>query len=167
MNSPTGGIFSTTLSRVESYTTELRYIIISIFSTHRERKEYYVKALEQEVLRLRECVNEISHENNRITEENIKLKELLRQHDIPFSETENRHRPDDSYHIGQTDGGGGGSNPIINTSITNPHEPMPPHDNMNLNPQGNDNTSSRQGGGTKLDYDQIGIDFVLTYVLLK
>ncbi|KAK3938046.1 AP-1-like transcription factor [Diplogelasinospora grovesii] len=47
--------------------------------THRERKELYIKALEDEVLRLKEIYSTISQDKDRLVEENRQLKALLAQ----------------------------------------------------------------------------------------
>jgi len=52
--------------------------------THRERKEKYVKTLEEEVVRLREAFTVITKEKTHILEENRRLKELLEAHGIPY-----------------------------------------------------------------------------------
>jgi hypothetical protein len=52
--------------------------------THRERKEKYVKTLEEEVVRLREAFTIITKEKTHILEENRRLKELLEAHGIPY-----------------------------------------------------------------------------------
>lgn len=52
--------------------------------THRERKERYVKSLEEEVVRLREAFTVITKEKTQILEENRRLKELLEAHGIPY-----------------------------------------------------------------------------------
>ncbi|KAI9781918.1 MAG: hypothetical protein M1816_002141 [Peltula sp. TS41687] len=130
--------------------------------THRERKEHYVRALEQEVLRLRECVNDVNHEKNIIAEENVELKELLRRHGISFSENIHR-RDDDTYDVGYTDDGRG---PINNTPLNFAAlETTPQNNTVNTSSNGNDkgtSSSNQPGEGAILDYDQIGIDFVLT-----
>lgn len=52
--------------------------------THRERKELYIKALEQEVLRLKETFSNVSRDKDAVAEENRQLKQLLAQHGIPW-----------------------------------------------------------------------------------
>ncbi|KAL2266635.1 hypothetical protein VTJ83DRAFT_5987 [Remersonia thermophila] len=53
--------------------------------THRERKELYIKALEDEVLRLKELFSNICHERERLAEENQQLRTLLAQNGIPVA----------------------------------------------------------------------------------
>ncbi|KAB8292083.1 hypothetical protein EYC80_007828 [Monilinia laxa] len=53
--------------------------------THRERKELYIKALEQEVLRLKENFSCVTQSKQSLAEENRQLKQLLAQHGIQWS----------------------------------------------------------------------------------
>ncbi|KAI9722687.1 MAG: hypothetical protein M1812_001618 [Candelaria pacifica] len=50
--------------------------------THRERKELYIKALEQEVTRLKESSSETTRERDAYKEENRQLREVLRTNNI-------------------------------------------------------------------------------------
>ncbi|KAK4071191.1 uncharacterized protein Triagg1_6222 [Trichoderma aggressivum f. europaeum] len=50
--------------------------------THRERKELYIKALEDEVLRLKEVFSTISQDKQKLVDENKQLKEVLVQRGI-------------------------------------------------------------------------------------
>ncbi|KAK4148531.1 eukaryotic translation initiation factor 3 subunit 7-domain-containing protein [Chaetomidium leptoderma] len=50
--------------------------------THRERKELYIKALEDEVLRLKEIFSHVSQDKARLAEENRQLKTLLTQNGL-------------------------------------------------------------------------------------
>ncbi|KAI9811424.1 MAG: hypothetical protein M1832_000893 [Thelocarpon impressellum] len=114
--------------------------------THRERKELYVKALEQEVLRLKEVVGATEHEKKAIAEENARLKALLRQHGIAC--------PGDAA-LGNSDFGDDFSQSMSMSMGVSPGPPaasFPPlADDRPLPPT-----------PLALDYDQIGIDFVLT-----
>ncbi|KAK4247414.1 hypothetical protein C7999DRAFT_14560 [Corynascus novoguineensis] len=53
--------------------------------THRERKELYIRALEDEVLRLKEIFSHISQDKERLAEENRQLKAMLAQHGLGAS----------------------------------------------------------------------------------
>ncbi|ATZ57440.1 hypothetical protein BCIN_15g00200 [Botrytis cinerea B05.10] len=53
--------------------------------THRERKELYIKALEQEVLRLKENFSSVTQSKQTLAEENRQLKQLLAQHGISWN----------------------------------------------------------------------------------
>ncbi|QBZ62988.1 hypothetical protein PoMZ_11878 [Pyricularia oryzae] len=52
--------------------------------THRERKELYIKALEDEVLRLKETYSNVSQAKDNLSNENRQLKQLLAQNGISF-----------------------------------------------------------------------------------
>ncbi|PSR82202.1 hypothetical protein BD289DRAFT_371647 [Coniella lustricola] len=65
--------------------------------THRERKELYIKALEEEVLRLKEIFSNVNQDKDRLAEENQSLRVLLHQNGLNHSST------------ASTSGGGGGS----------------------------------------------------------
>ena len=51
--------------------------------THRERKEMYITALEDEVLRLKQVYTGSTQDKKRLVDENQKLKALLERHGIP------------------------------------------------------------------------------------
>ncbi|KAJ4402993.1 hypothetical protein N0V82_010719 [Gnomoniopsis sp. IMI 355080] len=53
--------------------------------THRERKELYIKALEDEVLRLKEVFSNVSQDKERLAKENYSLKALLQQNGLSMS----------------------------------------------------------------------------------
>jgi hypothetical protein len=135
--------------------------------THRERKEMYIKALEQEVLRLKEVFTTTSKERDAFAEENRRLKELLMAHGIQYdiSSPGNSGMPqfaNSSYggsSTGSVSGGyGAGTNSTGYTSPpTMPHRGSVSHD-MPMNQA--QQTAHPNAG---MDYDQLGIDFVLTY----
>ncbi|RYP43519.1 hypothetical protein DL770_011602 [Monosporascus sp. CRB-9-2] len=51
--------------------------------THRERKELYIKALEDEVFRLKEIYSNVAQDKEKLAEENRQLKGLLHQTGTP------------------------------------------------------------------------------------
>ncbi|KAG0642660.1 hypothetical protein HOY80DRAFT_1007794 [Tuber brumale] len=53
--------------------------------THRERKERYIKSIEEEVARLREAFTMITREKTAMTEENRRLRAILDAHRIPYN----------------------------------------------------------------------------------
>ncbi|KAM5454732.1 hypothetical protein MaudCBS49596_002029 [Microsporum audouinii] len=59
---------------------------------HRERKEKYIKSLEQELLRLRDERESVSSDTNRLTSENSLLREIMIAHGIPLPQTKPRDR---------------------------------------------------------------------------
>ncbi|KAI9874830.1 MAG: hypothetical protein M1830_009235 [Pleopsidium flavum] len=142
--------------------------------THRERKEVYVKALEAEVLRLKETFSNTVRERDVVAEENRKLKELLRMHGIAFPGLDsygnfNGARQGGSPY-GDSSTGSTSAGYTMNQSLSPPttvgQGPTPPavSDNragkeLGAGPQPTQYFQQQQG----LDHDQIGIDFVLTY----
>jgi hypothetical protein len=139
-----------------------------IHRTHRERKEMYIKALEQEVLRLKETFSTTTQERDAYAEENRKLKELLASHGISYDFTANPikfSRENSGYGPSSSGSISGSYRPATESSGTNF---SPPHLNSQLSSDSmsQDNKPQRnlaQLPTNRLDYDQVGIDFVLTY----
>ncbi|CAN9315739.1 hypothetical protein AA0118_g3076 [Alternaria tenuissima] len=137
--------------------------------THRERKELYIKALEQEVIRLKDTFAATSRERDAFAEENRRLRELLMAHGISFdtsSPANNGMGRVDSSAYGSSTGSVSGYGPgSASTGYTSPPTGgSVSHDGMSGQPltlqqQAQQSHHQQQHG---LDYDQIGIDFVLT-----
>lgn len=123
----------------------------------------YIKALEQEVLRLKELYGSTTQDRDLVVIENQKLKEILAAHGIPYDSITSasgfQGAPPQSFN-GSSSGSisgsyantGGFSPPTLRShesSMASSHTPI-------LNSMG-------QLPNHRLDYDQIGIDFVLTY----
>lgn len=136
--------------------------------THRERKEMYIKALEQEVLRLKEMFTTSTKERDAIAEENRRLKELLASHGISydFASVPLTFSREDSTGYGHSTGGStvGSYNPRSESTSTNF---SPPHSQgqrpLQPAPAVNNARQPIQLPNNNFNYDQIGIDFVLTY----
>jgi hypothetical protein len=126
----------------------------------------YIKALEQEVLRLKETFANTTKERDAFAEENRRLKELLMAHGIQY---ELASPNNGMAHFGNSSYGGsssgsvsGGYGPGTNsTGYTSPptmaHRGSISHDMPLSQPPQAPHPNSG------MDYDQIGIDFVLTY----
>jgi hypothetical protein len=134
--------------------------------THRERKEMYIKALEQEVLRLKEMFTTSTKERDAVVEENRRLKELLASHGISydFAAMPVTFSREDSNNSGYGHSTGGSTISSYNRSESTSTNLSPPHSagQRPLQPA----PSSRQMTqlpNNNLNYDQLGIDFVLTY----
>ncbi|KAH7136577.1 hypothetical protein EDB81DRAFT_84739 [Dactylonectria macrodidyma] len=126
--------------------------------THRERKELYIKALEDEVLRLKEIFSNVSVDRERLAEENKHLRDALTENGIPFGSpgSVSSHAP--------------GSNAFTPPKTTHATTPS-----MTSSSQANPSDRQQQIGGSQLrdmtqqasgqgmDVEQAGIDFVLTY----
>lgn len=148
--------------------------------THRERKELYIKALEQEVLRLKELYDHSARDREHITEENHALKEILKAHGIQYDS--NVLRANIPYNPANSQYGGSSTSITISqprgsfsTGVTSPTRTGPssiPNQSSMGSPPGSegamvqhsaphgDRPNPQQSG---VDYDQVGIDFVLTY----
>jgi len=160
--------------------------------THRERKELYIKALEDEVLRLKEIFSHISQDKERLAEENRQLKALLTQNGLgtslpggsvmddsmsnpsigysPSASMAGSYVPTSSNTTAFTPpplssassgGRGGGISP--NTAT----HPQGHHQHQNSGP-GSVSVGVTAGTGVQpnqnpnIDYEQAGIDFVLS-----
>lgn len=136
--------------------------------THRERKEMYIKALEQEVLRLKEIYAETARQRDAFHDENRRLKDLLLQHGISydFGATPIKFQRENSGYGASSSGSISGSyrGTSESTGFSPPamHNQMAPPQAM-PNMQSGQMRSMAQLPNNRLDYDSIGIDFVLTY----
>ncbi|KAH0498796.1 hypothetical protein TgHK011_006031 [Trichoderma gracile] len=125
--------------------------------THRERKELYIKALEDEVLRLKEVFSTISQDKQKLFDENKQLKEVLAQRGIQLprvsgvDESSSVTQPMSVSASGNSfaHGSQGGFSPAGTSHSTSMS--MSPPDNRQLSPAANG-----------ADLEQAGIDFVLT-----
>lgn len=155
--------------------------------THRERKELYIKALEDEVLRLKEIYSNISTDKERLSDENRQLKMMLAANGIPWSSvTSGGAGPADDLisnpSIGYTSsasvaGGGGGFTPSMVSHSTAPStaggassrgqhmhgQSPPPSHGYHASPSSAAPPPQQQQRTPAIDYEQAGIDFVLTY----
>ncbi|KAI2777225.1 hypothetical protein F4815DRAFT_298878 [Daldinia loculata] len=135
--------------------------------THRERKELYIKALEDEVLRLKEIYTNVSQDKDKLAEENRQLKILLQQNGISHSPGGGVDDVGSSLSPGYTSNGSisggygaGSSNTAYTpgmTSISSPNSMTAPS-SQGLGGQ----QQQKQKQGHHVDYEQAGIDFVLT-----
>ncbi|KAG6039792.1 hypothetical protein E4U41_002139 [Claviceps citrina] len=132
--------------------------------THRERKELYIKALEEEVLRLKELFSNASQSRERLFVENRHLKILLAQHGIAFPTT-GGHDDGPSPGAGTSPGNSAApasyasfspesqSGAFIGQSQSTNFHSMAGHQVRN---------ASQQPSNKGVDFEQAGIDFVLT-----
>ncbi|KAM0379762.1 hypothetical protein ACHAPK_000339 [Fusarium culmorum] len=130
--------------------------------THRERKELYIKALEDEVLRLKEVFSNVSLDRERLADENKRLRDTLvqagLQHSSPHVAGSATSRGFDSNNTG--------SSPLTSKS-TAPSVGSPMHLPPAVN-QGFMSGQQQHGVPQPLyrgnpELEQAGIDFVLTY----
>jgi hypothetical protein len=136
--------------------------------THRERKELYIKALEQEVLRLKDNFSRVTRDKETLADENRALKLLLAQHGIPWTGTGGVA---ELTRLGSTGYSSSGS--MSGSYAAGSQEFSPPPQNSNLSPtnaslspamgRANGRSLAQHQIQRDVDYDQAGIDFVLTY----
>ncbi|KAF2277491.1 uncharacterized protein EI97DRAFT_374899 [Westerdykella ornata] len=151
--------------------------------THRERKEMYIKALEQEVLRLKEIFTNTSRERDSFSEENRRLRDVLLAHGISY-DLASPSNHNGLSHVSSSYGGGSSRGSVSNgygpgsnsTGYTSPPSqprgsisghaahpslstPLPQQQQPQPQPQPH---LQQQQPNPGLDYDQLGIDFVLT-----
>lgn len=137
--------------------------------THRERKELYIKALEQEVLRLKENYSNVSRDKETLAEENRQLKQLLAQHGIPWNGTGGVDELARNASIGYTSSGSISGSYAPGSQSYSPPPPQLSNSNpsfLGASPSDhgmNGRSIAQQQIQQGVDYDQAGIDFVLTY----
>lgn len=135
--------------------------------THRERKELYIKALEQEVLRLKENFSTVSQDKESLAEENRQLKRLLAQHGIPWSGNGGVDEYTQKASQGYTSSGSISGSYAPGSSNYSPPPGNSNPNNLSLSPPNAGHSSSPAMNQRQVqpgvDYDQAGIDFVLTY----
>lgn len=128
----------------------------------------YIKALEQEVLRLKEIFAETARQRDAFHDENRRLKELLQQHGITydFGATPIKFQRENSGYGASSSGSISGSyrGTSESTGLSPPamSNHMRPPQAMSAMQTGQ-MRSMAQLPNNRLDYDSIGIDFVLTY----
>ena len=171
--------------------------------THRERKELYIKALEDEVLRLKEVYSNVSQDKDKLAQENRQLKSLLSQSGLGGSGLggglgtmaggsldDAMSNPSVGYTSSPSVTGSYAQAPSSNTSAFTPplsatnmaqshnatlshsasHQQQQHHHRHQANHSGQGHNLGGIGvaGGQfdrnpPMDFDQAGIDFVLTY----
>ncbi len=142
--------------------------------THRERKELYIKALEQEVLHLKEKYASVARTKGSLYEENQRLKALLAQHGIAWNgsggvdELSQMGHSTTSYASSSNVGSFSGPSSVTASPGNGPMNPGAFVQGVGY--EGQQQQQQQQGGNRMgsgfnpaIDYDQAGIDFVLTY----
>lgn len=137
--------------------------------THRERKELYVKALEDEVLRLKEIFSNVSQDKVKVSEENKQLRQLLAQNGIAIhglgSQDDISSVPGGAYTSSASPSGyshtRGGSQSLYTpplTSKSSAPSTSPSYPPTYLQPGVAGRQTYEQNN---IDLEQAGIDFVL------
>lgn len=135
-------------------------------STHRERKELYIKALEQEVLRLKENFSQVTHDKDSLAEENRQLKQLLAQHGIPWTGSggvDEFNRNGNAAAAYSSSGSLSGSYALGSAGFNSPTHGKLTYDESPSPVAPGNQSMALQQKQHGVDYDQAGIDFVLTY----
>lgn len=129
----------------------------------------YIKALEQEVLRLKEVFGNTSRERDAYAEENRRLRELLAAHGISFDglTPSTTGVPTMPPSFGGSSTGSVSGFSRQDTGSTG-FSPPPLHSQTSSGAQQYGAPIPMQSMGrlpaaNRIDYDQVGIDFVLTY----
>ncbi|KAI0013424.1 BZIP-type transcription factor [Xylariaceae sp. FL0662B] len=138
--------------------------------THRERKELYIKALEDEVLRLKEVYSNVSQDKDKLAEENRQLRSLLQQNGISGVGMDDvASNPSLGYPSSGSISGSyaQGSNTAYTpplTSVSTAPSACASSQAMGIPPQARSTSQQplQQPGQSRVDYEQAGIDFVLT-----
>lgn len=161
--------------------------ILTCSRTHRERKELYIKALEDEVLRLKEIYSNISRDKERLAEENRQLKALMAQSGMSIDDAVSNPSIGAFSSSGSVSGSYGQASSRTSAFTPPPlsgggHQQhmrgvSPQSQGQGQGQQQQQQQSHRhhqaglktepgqgQGGrSSNIDYEQAGIDFVLTY----
>ncbi|KAJ6445582.1 BZIP-type transcription factor [Purpureocillium lavendulum] len=141
--------------------------------THRERKELYIKALEDEVLRLKELYSNVSQDKDRLAEENRQLRDILAHNGLPFPRGGGPHddsasNPSGGHHSSTGSPYAPGSHAAFSPSqstapsVTSSGHPANMHHHQHH--MTGDQMRSAVGhtsNGKGVDFEQAGIDFVL------
>ena len=142
--------------------------------THRERKELYIKALEDEVLRLKEIFSNMSQDKEKLSEENKQLKTTLHQNGIPWSggaqdDVSMGYTTSPSASGSYAQGSHTAFTPPLTSQSTAPSASPSREAALSTTPvlasgQPVRNVAAQPGAANRgIDYEQAGIDFVLTY----
>ncbi|KAF2157608.1 hypothetical protein K461DRAFT_21427 [Myriangium duriaei CBS 260.36] len=129
--------------------------------THRERKEQYTKALENEVMRIKELYTGMVQERDVALADNNRLREMLKAHGIQVDLA----TPSTSYNATMpsyaSSNGGSMSTGYRHDSNATALSQSPLNGQSRSPPQMQTGHAA-QIPGTGMDYDQLGIDFILT-----
>lgn len=119
--------------------------------THRQRKELYIKAVEDEILRMKEVCSNMSRDKARLAEENRRFKSENRQLRVLLS-----HNGIDAGEI--VVGGGGGGDSSLEDDLMNPIFGYAASSSADVtgSPAAVASVSDVTGGGPSPNYDGLG-----------
>jgi hypothetical protein len=133
-------------------------LIFDFDRTHRLRKEGYIKALEDEVIRLKEVYSDSRQGRDKLAEENKQLRDALAQYGIPVGSPGSTA----SYAPGSSST----RTPPFTTQTTTPSIGSSGHASPGDRQQVSGHQlrdMTQQASGRGVDVEQAGIDFVLAY----
>ncbi|KHN98537.1 bZIP-type transcription factor [Metarhizium album ARSEF 1941] len=132
--------------------------------THRERKELYIKALEDEVLRLKELYSNASQSKEKLLAENKYLKTIMAQHGVRFPRSADRDNGGSPGASGASPGNSGAPGSYASFSPGSQSGTSTGHStNFQLMAGQQMRSAVQQLANKGVDFEQAGIDFVLTY----
>ncbi|RCI11437.1 hypothetical protein L249_7337 [Ophiocordyceps polyrhachis-furcata BCC 54312] len=133
--------------------------------THRERKELYIKALEDEVLRLKELYGNVSLEKEKLVEANRQLRDALAQHGIQFIPSAGQENLSSNLSMGNASGTSPGTSFAAGSFTSFSPSQSSPGFTSNMHPMTADQmrATTQPTKGNGVDCEQAGIDFVLAY----
>ncbi|RDA86002.1 hypothetical protein CP532_4866 [Ophiocordyceps camponoti-leonardi (nom. inval.)] len=131
--------------------------------THRERKELYIKALEDEVLRLKELYGNVSLEKEKLVEANRQLRDALAQHGIQFIPSAGQENLSSNLSMGNASGTSPGASFAAGSLTSFSPSQSSPGFTSNMHPMTADQlrATTQPTKGSGVDCEQAGIDFVL------
>ncbi|RDA90919.1 hypothetical protein CP533_4461 [Ophiocordyceps camponoti-saundersi (nom. inval.)] len=133
--------------------------------THRERKELYIKALEDEVLRLKELYGNVSLEKEKLVEANRQLRDALAQNGIQFIPTAGQENLSSNLSMGNASGTSPGASFAAGSFTSFSPSQSSPGFTSSMQPMTADQlrATTQPTRGNGVDCEQAGIDFVLAY----
>ncbi|GAB7342652.1 hypothetical protein MBLNU457_g0810t2 [Dothideomycetes sp. NU457] len=129
--------------------------------THRERKEQYIKALEHELLRVKDLYGASAREKDQAVAEVARLKDILARHGIHYESPASSYNASMPSYTGSTAGSVSGAYRQDSNTSAGMSPPPPMSSHMTTPPGLHGQPMQMSRGG--IDYDQLGIDFVLEY----
>lgn len=130
--------------------------------THRERKELYIKALEDEVLRLKELYSTVCLEKEKLIAANKQLRDALAQHGVQFMTAAG---PEDLSSMGNASATSPGTSLAAGSLTSFSPSQSSPGFVSSMQPMAANQMRAAMAPphGKGVDGEQAGIDFVLAY----
>lgn len=150
----------------------------NLYRTHRERKELYIKALEDEVLRLKEIYSNVSQDKTQLADENRLLRDMLTQNGLSLAGLSLRDEPtsipdityrqasnpaSDSFQFQESGGSSSAFSPGLASQSSGPSQSSTARHQAPVGGEQLHQLTQQALQQKGIDYEQAGIDFVLTY----